>query len=221
MDPAELYAEARARIVSLVRGDDVDPATPVPACPDWTVGDVVAHLAGATADVEAGRIEGVATDEWTARQVRERKGQSIAASLAEWDEHVSALDAAFSFELGQTMLVTDVYSHEQDLRGALGRPGARDAAQAVFVVDRFLPGWSDKIRAAGLPALRVRVGDVDRVLGDGDPTGTLTISPWELVRAATGRRTPAQLRTYDWDGDPDTWLATLPFMGPATSDVVE
>jgi hypothetical protein len=62
-EPAQLYAEARARIVELVRDPSVDPATPVPACPEWTLGDVVAHLAGVTADVHAGRIDGAATDE--------------------------------------------------------------------------------------------------------------------------------------------------------------
>lgn len=199
-DPAALYADARSRIVELVRRDDVDPATVVPATPDWTVGDVVAHLAGVTADVAAGRVKGAATDPWTAQQVAERKGRSLAESLAEWDEHVGALDAVFAIEMAQTMLVTDVYSHEQDLRGALASPGARDA---------------------GLPALRVVAGDTDRVVGEGDPVATLTISPWELVRAATGRRSPAQMRRYDWSGDPDTWLPTLPFLGPRSVDLVE
>lgn len=222
-DPAALYAEARSRIVDLVGDPTVDPTTPVPACPAWTVGDIVAHLAGATADVRAGRLDGVATDAWTARQVAERQGQSIAESLAEWDEHVGALDGAFTIELAQTMLVTDIYSHEQDLRGALGRPGARDAAQARFIVSRYLPGWSGNLAGAGVPALRVVVGDVDEVVGDGAPAGTLTISPWQLVRAATGRRSPAQMRKFDWESasDPDQWIATLPFMGPATADVVE
>lgn len=220
-EPAVLYAEARARIVELVGRDDVDPTMVVPATPDWTVGDVVAHLAGVTADVAAGRVQGAATDAWTARQVAERKGRSIADSLAEWDEHVGALDPVFGIEMAQTMLVTDVYSHEQDLRGALASPGARDAAQVPFVVSRFLPGWSDKVRDAGLPALRVVAGDTERVVGEGDPVATLTISPWELVRAATGRRSPSQMRTYDWSGDPDTWLPTLPFLGPRSVDLVE
>ena len=221
IDPAVLYAEARARVVELVRGGDVDPATPVPACPNWTVGDIVAHLAGVTADVHAGRVQGAATDEWTARQVAERRGRTIAESLAEWDEHAGALDAVFAIEMAQTMLVTDVYSHEQDLRGALGAPGARDAAQTGFIVSRFLPGWSDKVRDAGLPALRVVAGDADVVVGEGAPEGSLVVSPWELVRAATGRRSPGQMRTYDWTGDPDTWLPTLPFLGPRSVDLVE
>lgn len=218
---SELYADTRERIVALVAGDDVDAATPVPACPEWTVGDVVAHLAGVTADVHAGRIEGAATDEWTARQVREREGRTIAECLAEWDEHVGALGPAFGIEMAQTMLVTDIYSHEQDLRGALARPAARDAEQAEFIVARFLPGWSDKVRAAGLPALRVVAGDIEHVVGDGEPAATLTIPPWELVRAATGRRSPAQIRAYDWSGDAGVWLATLPFMGPRSVDLVE
>jgi uncharacterized protein (TIGR03083 family) len=220
-DPAALYAESRARIVELVGAAGVDATTRVPACPAWTVGDVVAHLAGVTADIAAGRIEGAATDEWTARQVAERRGRTIAESLAEWDEHAGAVDAVVGVPVAATMLVTDVYSHEQDLRGALGVPGARDAGQADFIVERFLPGWGEKLRDAGLPALRVRAGALDDVVGEGAPTGSLRVTPWELVRAATGRRTPAQMRAYEWDGDPDGWIATLPFMGPAAADLVE
>jgi hypothetical protein len=36
----------------------------VPACPQWTVHDVVAHLAGGCGDVLAGDIEGVTTAAW-------------------------------------------------------------------------------------------------------------------------------------------------------------
>ena len=48
--------------------------------------DVYAHLAGLCADVEAGRLEGAGTDEWTARQVDERKDRTLAENVAELRE---------------------------------------------------------------------------------------------------------------------------------------
>jgi hypothetical protein len=34
----------------------------------------------------------------------------------------------------------------------------------------------------------------------------LTVSTFEALRALTGRRSPDQLRAYDWSGDPAPWL---------------
>jgi hypothetical protein len=45
--------------------DDAQADRVVPACPDWTVRDAYAHQAGVSADILAGRMDGVATDEWT------------------------------------------------------------------------------------------------------------------------------------------------------------
>ncbi len=41
----------------------------VPACPAWTVKDVVAHLVATAEDVMAGRLADIPTDEFTADQV--------------------------------------------------------------------------------------------------------------------------------------------------------
>ena len=65
------YAAGRRRLSEVVL--DLGPeevARPVPACPDWTVHDVVAHLAGVCADVVAGQIEGITTAAWADAQVR-------------------------------------------------------------------------------------------------------------------------------------------------------
>ena len=38
----------------------------VPATPEWRAHDVLAHLVGVTDDVVNGRLDGIATDAWTA-----------------------------------------------------------------------------------------------------------------------------------------------------------
>lgn len=80
MDPGELYAAGRQRVCELVGGlSENEAATPVPACPAWTVRDVLAHLAGVSADIVTGNLEGVTTEPWTQAQVDARRGASIAA----------------------------------------------------------------------------------------------------------------------------------------------
>src|SRR5436305_11219631 len=85
MEPAQIYGGTARRLSGLLDGlDDSQWSTPVAATPSSTVRDLVAHLAGLTADVQTGQLEGAGTDEWTARQVGEREGRSGADVLAEW-----------------------------------------------------------------------------------------------------------------------------------------
>ena len=54
---ADLYCETKDRIVGLL--DDPDAAQwnrPVPACPGWSVRDVVAHLTAVALDLLDGRL---------------------------------------------------------------------------------------------------------------------------------------------------------------------
>src|SRR4051812_41896335 len=113
------YAGVRERVSALVQG--ADPTQPVPACPDWTVKDLVAHVTGVVDDVLAGRIEGVATDPWTAAQVEARKDHSLDQIVAEWNEKAPAFEALLdAFGSPGEQAVFDVTTHEHDLRGALG-----------------------------------------------------------------------------------------------------
>ena len=217
VDHARGYEAVRGRIVDVVR--DADPATPVPTCPGWTVKDVVAHLSGVLADFAAGRLDGVATPEWTARQVEERRAWSLKQCLEEWAANVDRARPIFDTP-GAPILLADVVSHEHDLRTALGRPGARDSDEVRAAAATLLRGLEGLLRGAGCPPLRVE-SDVERVLGDGEPAGTLRASSFELLRAITGRRTAAQVRALDWDGDPDAWVHAFFVFGPASEDVRE
>ena len=141
MDVSGVYAEGRERVSGLVAElDVVGAATVVPACPAWSVKDVLAHLTGICADIMAGNIEGVATDPWTAAQVDARRSATIGEVVAEWNEvapHVEAMAAGFGPAGHQW--VGDFATHEHDVRGALGRPGARDS-RAVAIGVEFIAG---------------------------------------------------------------------------------
>src|SRR5262249_10638714 len=69
----DAYRELRLRVTALMADvDDETMASPSPATPEWTVHDVLAHLVGVTDDVVNGRLDGIATDEWTQKQVDAR-----------------------------------------------------------------------------------------------------------------------------------------------------
>jgi len=121
-DLSVLYLDTRARLVALVAELDATAlATPVPACPGWSVQDVVAHEVAITEDALAGRLTGPPSDEQTAAQVARFKGRDIAAVLATWAQTAPRFAAAAA-AAGAWPAVLDIGSHEHDIRGALGRP---------------------------------------------------------------------------------------------------
>lgn len=212
------YGACRERITALVTDlTDEQAATPVPACPGWTVHDVVAHLSGSVADILAGRMDGVGSHEWTAEQVEARRNTPIAEMLAGWAEGSPQFEEGLR-AIGGPMAalgVADAWHHEQDLRGALGHPGGADPAAEHTAIEAYGSmvggGWA----AAGIAPLRVEAGDVTFVTGDGVPGATVAGTPYELARALGGRRTEAEVRALTWQGDPEPYIATLAEMGPA------
>ncbi|KAA2254070.1 maleylpyruvate isomerase family mycothiol-dependent enzyme [Solihabitans fulvus] len=218
MSNADVYDAARQRITELARNADLN--TAVGACPGWTVGDVVAHLAGGLADFTERRFDGVDTGEWGERQVRERRGRSLDDSLTEWALNRQAADGLFDSPMGP-ILVTEIVSHEQDIRTALGRPGERDNVAVRSALTRPLQEVDKRMRSDGLPALRVELEHGTRVLGEGEPAGTLRVSSFELLRTIAGRRSLDQMRTLAWDGDPEPWLGVFSLFGERRQALVE
>lgn len=220
----DLYAEGRNRIIDLV--SDADPSTPVPTCPAWTVKDVLAHVAGIPADILAGRLDGAATDAWTAAQVDARRGNSIEEIVADWQETGPQIDAMFdSFGRTGEQLLTDLTTHEHDMRHALGRPGGRDAAVLDTAVGFLVEmGLDSALSDRGLGPLEVKADHLSWTIGsDGPPTDSLTTTRFELLRAATGRRSAAQVKAMGWSDDPERYLpafeASIFTLSP--TDIVE
>ena len=223
---AAAYTGGRGRITRLVAGlDEQEAATIVAGCPEWTVKDVVAHLTGICSDIVAGNLEGVATDPWTAAQVDARRPLPLAQLVAEWDEvgpQIEAMLPSFPPEPA-TQLITDLTTHEHDLRGALDRPGARDSDAVAIGLAFTAPNFLTSIADRDLPALSLRAGDSEWAPDGARPAVSVSADRFELLRALTGRRSAAQLRGLKWDGDPEPYLPAFewgPFHVPA-ADVVE
>jgi hypothetical protein len=187
------------------------------------VADVLAHLAGISADILAGNIAGIATDPWTEAQVVASRGRPVADVAAEWSEQgprVEELAVHFP-ERVAAQWVMDLTSHEHDVRCALRRPGARDSRGVAIAVDFLVSqGLDAAITAAGLPALEVKGDDQTWQAGAGEPAGVLAASSFELLRSFSGRRSAAQIRALGWPVDPEPYLAVLEF-GPFTFSEVD
>ena len=224
MDFVEVHRQGRERVLELAEDiDDAQAATIVRACPQWTVKDVYAHMVGVPADALAGRLDGVATDPWTARQVEERADRSLEEICAELRDLGPAFDDVIA-AVGDAMdprLYVDQWTHEQDVRGTLGRPGARDIPIVGWIVARLLglmgDGWAEK----GLPTVRIVGSSVDSVLGDGAPALTLQTSDFELARALIGRRSRDEYLNMGWDGDASVVVDRLHVFPLALQDLAE
>lgn len=225
MEAIAAYAVIRRRITELLRHDGPAVATkPVPACPDWTVHDLAAHVVGVTADALAGNLAGAGTDPWTAVQVDSRRDRSLEEILAEWDETGPRLEAALAGAgAGANQLVFDTATHEHDLRQALDEPGGRDLESLAPALAFITSSWAENFRDHGFEPLRLTYGDEAVDAGEGEPVATLAMSSFETLRALSGRRSAAQICAYDWDADPTLWLPSFTFgpFTPRTTDLVE
>jgi uncharacterized protein (TIGR03083 family) len=224
MDYVQIYRGGRERALELAEGiDDAAAATVVRACPKWTVKDVYAHMAGVPADALAGRLEGVATDPWTARQVEERKDRSlkeICAELAELGPKMDEVVAAVGDAMDRRLFV-DQWTHEQDVRGTLDQPGARDVPVVAFAVGAMLDGFGSDWNERGLPTVRIIGTSGEWPLGDGAPALTLQTSDFELARALVGRRSRNEYLNMGWDGDASAVIDHLHAFPLAESDLGE
>jgi uncharacterized protein (TIGR03083 family) len=238
-DLAGAYADGRQRFQELLAGlDEAALAAQVPACPAWTVQDVLAHVTGVAADAATGTYFAgaaaawadvqlaTARDEWTAGQVRSRRDQPAKALLAEWAGWAAILEPMLAGTVPPppgspawllSAPVGDLAVHLHDVRGALRQPGDRDApvtGLGLRIYARWLGGRLDQ---AGRPALRLRAGGRDWVEGSRRPAAALAGDAFELFRALSGRRTIDQVQALAWDGDPEPYLDLFaPYPMPAS-----
>jgi uncharacterized protein (TIGR03083 family) len=213
---ARLYQETRQRITALVTAlDEQALSTAVAACPDWSVRDVVAHVTAVAEDWVSGRLVGPPTAAQTAAQVARFDGRDVVEILAAWADTTTQLDRMAEID-GAEPPLGDVVSHEHDIRGAIGRPDARDCAAVWYSSDRLLHMLQTPV------PLRVTVEDGQYLSGlDADARIQLRTTRFDALRWRTGRRSRAQLAAMNWSADPAPVLDHLYMFGPAATDIVE
>lgn len=212
--------------------DDAQAGLVVPATPEWTVSDAFAHMAGVADDMLAGRLEGVATDPWTEAQVQARRGRSLTAILDEWESNAPLVEQALMpiAEQIDPWLVIDLWTHEQDVRGAVGVAGGDLGSSLDWIVDHVLQDWQNRIDQSTLLPLSVELVDTPKALVDLAPpqttetrVGVLPIAPYEVARVFAGRRSRQQILGYDWRcvADPSVYIELLVALTPAIQDIVD
>lgn len=222
-DYAQTYDALRRRVTELVRdASDEELERHSPATPEWRVRDVVAHLCGVAADVNAGNLDGVTTDLWTARQVDARRNSSIEQLLAEWETEAARLEPLMSSmpEAAVGQMLFDAATHEHDVRGGLDRPGGRDSEAMAVAFDWGAPGLAVTAEPADV-TLRVETDVGTTTAGSGARQVAVRVEWFELFRAMTGRRSADQIRAFDWDGEPSPELLVFPIFNPRETPLVE
>jgi uncharacterized protein (TIGR03083 family) len=244
LDPAAAYLDAKGSLTDLLRA-----ATPqqreatVPACPLWTVTDVVRHLTGVAIDMVEGNMplddnpvetwqtpDGPArVDAFTDKHVRSRQGRSADEVLREWDEATDDLLPILRGERRppqdvpflELVPVTDVAAHLHDVRGALRQPGDRDTMLVALAFSSYFASFAMRAALRNLPPLRVRYDGKERATGEGEPAATWSADRFELFRALAGRRSNAQIAAMQWQGDPAPYLPIISMYGPRADALVE
>ncbi|MGH3853563.1 MAG: maleylpyruvate isomerase N-terminal domain-containing protein [Pseudonocardiaceae bacterium] len=223
------YRLVRQRIDTLLRGRAEIAELVVPACPNWTVRQIVSHLCGVAQDLVSGNIQGAGTEPWTQAQVLRLAERGLDDLLDLWAEKTDEVIALLpqGSDLAANQLVFDALTHEHDLRGALGEPASRTEDPVLPVALGFLLTARDRtIRASALPAvaLRTEVGSWQL----GEPAAApaqlaLQLSGFEALRALSGRRSVPQILSLPWRGDATALLAmfTGTALRPPELDLVE
>ncbi|MCE6996084.1 maleylpyruvate isomerase family mycothiol-dependent enzyme [Saccharothrix sp. S26] len=179
----------------------------IPACPGWTVRDLLAHMVdnalGALRQASVAPPEKPTEDASAARLLDTwlRLGEGLHV-------HLHANDG----ERGPALLVMDGFTHEVDLRHAVGAPVPAEHVTQRRSLGLPAAGFGESVR---LPSVRVVCHGVEWVCGTGAPAVTLAGPRHDVHRAPAGRRSHARIAALDRNGDPAQWLPAFTW-GPST-----
>jgi len=244
LDTAGTYRETRQSLRDFVAGlTDDELNTNVPATPDWSVRDAIAHVVGEARLTVTGDAppefrlleslrdpdQAALRDGINAQEVKRRRDLPFDQVLQEWDDLADQLDPFMRGDKPfpwpepflDSILVSDLSAHGQDVRNAVGKPGERDSAACRIALASFAVGLGFRLDTQGIPALRIRYDGKERMCGQTEPAATLSADRYELLRALTGRRSRRQIEAMDWEGDRDTYVPLVPAYGERFDDVVE
>lgn len=206
----EVYREVRRNIMALLadEADELDPV--IPACPKWTLRDLIAHLAGSAA-LAAGRMSG-----WTPAHPSSAN-MGVPELLDVWDQIGSDVELLLSERNGRagSLLVTDAFTHELDIRYTLNAPLPESHPAFAVAFEVLASGFAAAVEAHNLPALRLSTDATQWTVGSGEPAATVTAHRYDLYRSLTGRRTHEQITAMRWDRSSHRWLPAFTW-GPFT-----
>jgi uncharacterized protein (TIGR03083 family) len=220
---ASLYAGTRTRLTTAAQTLTPDQLNQqVPACPDWTVHNLLSHLTGAAADFLNGTLDGAPRPPWTAVQVDARRNLSTEAVLDEWASSGSTLEKLILSGATAHPFICNPYvdsgTHEADVHGAtgIGRP-PREIWLASL--DWMLPDPTPV--APG--TLSIITPDGTYSLGSTDPVTEVGTDTYELFRAIFGRRSTTQIQAWNWSSRTHAaaWSTELPRLPQTSTPLID
>jgi uncharacterized protein (TIGR03083 family) len=144
---------------------------------------------------------------------------SLPELLSEWERSGTVVEHALHGARGLTgsLLVTDLFTHELEIRRALGLAEPTCHPALPTGIEVVIGGASAVVGRLGLPALRFETTGAAWVAGEGEPAVTVSATPMELYNSLIGRRSLCQIRALQWSADPEPWLRAFswgPFRPP-------
>ena len=224
VDCGALYQAKRHELLALARSlSNEQLGIVVPATPAWTVHDVVSHLVGIAADLNALRFGSGDADDWTAEQVRARRDRSIDELADEWEREAPTFQEGLvllGYEIGSHYM-GDLLQHMADVNHALGRHRLADDEALVVALDFYLDTFHEALLAAEVGSVTVRILGDEWLLGAGPVVASLAADRFDTFRCLGGRRSERQIRAMTWDGDPDRVVALMSPYPLSPIDIVE
>ncbi len=221
----QLYVDSQRRIADLVGPLSPDELTRLtPACPAWTVHDVLAHLAGEASfftgesDDPAECAAEPGSEPWTSAQVAARRDRPASALIAEWESRLPALVEIPLTSGSWFPMLHDALSHEADIRGAIGAP--RIAPDVLAAAWPLLARAVER-RLSPLGTVQLALDEQPMLIGSGDPDLVVEAGQYDFWRAFFGRRSVSQMRGWVRQGDAEAFAARLPVFTPRADDMVE
>jgi uncharacterized protein (TIGR03083 family) len=213
VDAGAVYEGIRQRFVSVVASLTPDQVVGrVPATPDWSVGDVLAHVVGITADLNRQHFphsDDIGGSQWAGEQVDSRRSCGMATIVREWDREAAGFEdglRAFGYEVG-SHFVADLFAHYSDVRHAIGLTPDPDRVAVEVSLDHYLGFVDDLMKRSTWGVCELTAGGTTWHLGSpGLHHATVHAQPFELLRAVSARRSLRQVRALDWTGQADELL---------------
>ena len=207
--PGEVaFRATREHITRLVEAHPDAADRIVPACPEWTVRDLLAHV------IEHCRPAHGSSS------LRPIGALDVPELLDEWAQTGPQVEARMAAGAGgnSAILVMDTFTHELDLRRVVQVPMPADHPAFPTAMGVVLGGFSASVHGHGVQALRIETEGAQWTAGWGSAAATLRAHPLDLYRSLAGRRTHQQIAELSWSAPARPWLPAFtwgPFDPPA------
>jgi uncharacterized protein (TIGR03083 family) len=141
---------------------------------------------------------------------------------AEWARRGPDLDTRIATAGGGMVFAAfDAWTHEQDIRAAVGLARPDDDPAVPTLAELALATFATRYASSGAPAVEIVVDGTPHRLGDGEPDVCLRTSSYEILRIIFGRRSRRQVDANDWTGEHHAVVDALHLFDHPVRDIAD